>query len=139
MSILSARSTFSIPDSPGAIVVFGAGSGFDHFALVPWLAEDPVHYWGDIDTHGMAILDQLRGFIPHAVSLMMDHDALMAHRGFWGTEERPTRRDLRRLTDAELAVYNDLRDNRLPPNLRLEPERNRFGWVRAHIEAATLT
>ncbi len=129
----------AFPDSPGALVVFGAGSGFDHFSLVPWLAEVPVHYWGDIDTHGMAILDQLRGFIPHAASLMMDHATLVAHRGFWGLEERPTRRDLPRLTDAELLVYNDLRDNRLQPNLRLEQERIRFGWVRDHVEATTLT
>ena len=125
----------AFPLSPGAIVVFGAGSGFEHFVLVPWLADVPVHYWGDIDTHGMAILDQLRGTVPHATSLMMDHSTLMAHREFWGTEDKPTRRDLVRLTDAERAVYDDLRDNRLHPNLRLEQERIRFGWVRTRVEA----
>ena len=128
----------AFPNSPGAIVVFGAGSGFDHFALVSWLADVPVHYWGDIDTHGMAILDQLRGFVPHATSLMMDSDTLLAHRSFWGIENTPVRRDLPRLTDSERAVYDDLRDNRLQSNLRLEQERIRFGWVRACVEAATV-
>lgn len=124
----------AFPDSPEAMVVFGAGSGFDHLALIPWLSDIPVHYWGDIDTHGLAILDQLRSFAPQATSLMMDHLTLMSHQEFWGTEAKPTRRELVHLTDAELALYNDLRDNRLHPNLRLEQERIRFGWVRSRLE-----
>jgi hypothetical protein len=129
----------AFPDSPGAMVVFGAGSGFDHLPHVPWLADVPVHYWGDIDTHGMAILDQLRGFAPHAESLMMDSETLMMHQGFWGTEDTPTTRDLGRLTHAELALYDDLRDNRIRANLRLEQERIRFGWVRSQVAQATQT
>lgn len=96
--------------------------------LVPWLAEVPVHYWGGIDTHGVAILDQLRGFIPRAVSLMMDHDTLMAHRGFWGREEQPTRRDLPRLTAAEFAVFNDLATTGFsPPAFRTRTHPFRLG------------
>jgi hypothetical protein len=126
----------AFPDSPGAMVAFGAGSGFEHLAHVPWLADVPVHYWGDIDTHGMAILDQLRGFAPHATSLMMDHETLMSHQNFWGTEDAPTIRHLERLTDAESALYDDLRDNRIRANLRLEQERIRFGWVRSRVDQA---
>ena len=126
----------SFPDAADAMVVFGAGSGLEHLSDVPWLAGVPVHYWGDIDTHGLAILDQLRAVVPHATSLMMDGQTLVAHRDYWGVEDKPTRRDLHRLTDAELALYNDLRDNRLQPNLRLEQERVRFGWVQAAVQAA---
>ena len=81
-------------------------------------------------------IDQLRAVVPHATSLMMDGQTLVAHRDYWGVEDKPTRRDLHRLTDAELALYNDLRDNRLQPNLRLEQERVRFGWVQAAVQAA---
>ncbi len=126
----------ALPDAPGSMVIFGAGSGFEHFAEVPWLAGVPVHYWGDIDTHGMAILDQLRAFVPHAASMMMDRQTLIAHSDFWGTEDKPTRRDLIRLTEAERSVYDDLRDNRLRLNLRLEQERVRFGWVRDAVASA---
>ena len=126
----------AFPSVADAMVVFGAGSGLDHLAEVAWLAATPVHYWGDIDTHGLAILDQLRAVVPHATSLMMDTETLMAHRAYWGVEAAPTRRDLHRLTDAESALYDDLRDNRLQPNLRLEQERVRFGWVLAAIETA---
>jgi hypothetical protein len=126
----------AFPDVAGSMVVFGAGSGLEHLSAVPWLAGVPVHYWGDIDTHGLAILDQLRAVAPHATSLMMDSETLLAHRDYWGVEDKPTMRDLHLLTAAELALYDDLRDNRLQPNLRLEQERIRFGWVRAAVAAA---
>jgi hypothetical protein len=125
----------AFPDATDAMVVFGAGSGLDHLAQAAWLAGAAVYYWGDIDTHGMAILDQLRGVVPHAASLMMDRVTLMAHRDYWGREESPTRRDLRRLGPDELDLYNDLRDNRVQANLRLEQERVRFGWVRRAVAA----
>jgi hypothetical protein len=31
-----------------------------------------VLYWGDLDTHGFAILDELRAHCPHAESLLMN-------------------------------------------------------------------
>lgn len=127
----------AFPEVPDAVVIFGAGSGLEHLADVPWLGGVPVHYWGDIDTHGFAILDQLRAVVPHATSLMMDGETLQAHRDYWGIEDKPTRRDLHRLTAAELVLYDDLRDNRLQPNLRLEQERIRFGWVRVAVAAAS--
>ena len=126
----------AFPDVPKSMVVFGAGSGLEHLADAPWLVGVPVHYWGDIDTHGFAILDQLRAVVPHAKSLMMDSETLATHRDYWGAEESPTRRDLNRLTTAELALYDDLRDNRLGPSIRLEQERVRFGRVRSAITAA---
>lgn len=126
----------AFPDVADAVVIFGAGSGLEQLADVPWLAGVPVHYWGDIDTHGLAILDQLRAVVPHATSLMMESETLLAHREYWGVEDKPTRRDLHRLNQAEFALYDDLRDNRLQPNLRLEQERIRFGWVQAAVDAA---
>lgn len=127
----------AFPDAPDALVVFGAGSGLEHLSDVPWLTDVAVHYWGDIDTHGFTILDQLRAVTPHAHSLMMDSATLRAHRDFWGVEDKPTRRDLHRLTADEQSIYNDLRDNRLQTNLRLEQERIRFGWVKAAVASTS--
>lgn len=59
----------------------------------------------------------------------MDRATLMAHAAQWGTEPQPILRDLPRLSTEERPVYNDLRDNRLRPNLRLEQERIGFGWL----------
>ncbi|MGI6299138.1 MAG: Wadjet anti-phage system protein JetD domain-containing protein [Saccharofermentanales bacterium] len=41
-------------------MIFGAGYGFDHLASASWLNQKDIYYWGDIDTHGFAILNQLR-------------------------------------------------------------------------------
>lgn len=119
----------AFPQVERAIVVFGAGYGWDALARAEWLRCCDLHYWGDLDTHGFAILDQLRGHFPHAASLLMDRETLLAHRPHWGTEHDPVRHDLSRLMREEAAVYDDLRFDRLQPALRLEQERVGFGWV----------
>ena len=80
-------------------------------------------------------LDQLRGCLPHARSLLMDRATLLAFKAQWGVEENQTRRDLPRLNAEECALHDDLRDNRLSQNLRLEQERIGFGWVETTLAA----
>jgi len=119
----------AFPPQSESMVIFGAGYGFEALQSAGWLNACELHYWGDIDTHGFAILDQLRAHFRHAQSLLMDRATLLAHRAQWGTEPQPLTRDLPRLNPAESDLYNILRDNRLRPNLRLEQERISFGWV----------
>jgi hypothetical protein len=123
----------AFPEVARAIVVFGAGYGWEALARAAWLHRCQLHYWGDIDTHGFAILDQLRGYFPGAASFLMDRDTLLAHRSHWGEEPEPARHDLPRLTTEETAVYDDLRFDRLQPGLRLEQERLGFGWVNERL------
>ena len=119
----------AFPPAEDAIVVFGAGYGWEPLARAEWLHRCRLHYWGDIDTHGFAILDQLRGYFPGAASFLMDRETLLAHRLHWGEEPDPARHDLSRLTPEESAVYDDLRFDRRQPRLRLEQERVGFGWL----------
>ena len=129
----------AFPPAAESLVVFGAGYGFEAIAQAVWLQRCGLHYWGDIDTHGFAILDQLRAHFPHAQSFLMDHDTLLEHQAQWTLEPQPTQRDLPRLNEAERRVYDDLRWRRLRDEpLRLEQERIAFGCVeRAVIAAAT--
>ncbi len=119
----------AFPPVPESLVVFGAGYGFDTLAEAAWLRERDIHYWGDIDTHGFAILDQLRACFPAARSFLMDRDTLLAHREQWGAEAQPERRDLHRLRGEERALYDDLRRNRWGDRVRLEQERIGFERV----------
>lgn len=119
----------TFPSMPNSLVVFGAGYGFAALAGAHWLQRCAVHYWGDIDTHGFAILDQLRVSLPHAQSLLMDEATLLAHRAHWGQEPTPALHDLPRLTLTEAALFDDLRQHRWQAQLRLEQERIGFGWV----------
>lgn len=124
----------ALPNVSGAIVIFGAGYGWDALAKAKWLEKCTIHYWGDIDTHGFAILDRLRVHFGHVTSFLMDRETLEAHASFWGVENNPLRVDLRRLTPEEQALYDDLRDNRIRKGLRLEQEHVGFRWLQKHLD-----
>jgi len=120
----------AFPPLANSLVIFGAGYGFEPLARAGWLQHKALHYWGDIDSHGFAILDQLRAHFPHAQSLLMDRDTLLAHEAHWTDEPQPTQRDLPRLNEAERRLYDDLRWRRLrEAPLRLEQERIAYGCV----------
>jgi hypothetical protein len=123
----------ALPNLPGAIAIFGAGYGWDALARARWLESCTILYWGDIDTHGFAILDQLRGHFSHVESFLMDRATLDAHAAFWGQEDNPLKIDLQRLSTAEMALYDDLRDNRIRAGLRLEQEYVAYHWVLEHL------
>ena len=124
----------AFPRLKEAMVVFGAGYGFENLGRVHWLGNVRLHYWGDIDTHGFAILDALRARFRHVESFLMDRRTLLAFESLWGTEDSPIDRDLPRLGAEERALYDDLRDNRFGRQVRLEQERIGFGWVRDALE-----
>jgi hypothetical protein len=114
-------------DLAGSLVFLGRGYAVDVFGDIPWLMGRPCYYWGDLDTHGLVILDRLRFYLPQTRSLLMDQATLLAHRDLWGQESQPaTTRDLPRLTAAEQELYQGLIDHRWAPKLRLEQER--IGW-----------
>ncbi len=119
----------AFPAARDAIVIFGAGYGWDALATADWLKRCAIHYWGDIDTHGFAILDQLRSRFDHVSSLLMDRTTLDAHEVHWGEECEQVLSDLSRLSPDERALFDDLRDNRIRKNLRLEQERIGFHWL----------
>jgi hypothetical protein len=123
----------AFPHAAGSLVVFGAGYGWDTLARAGWLERCTLHYWGDIDTHGFAILDQLRHRFGRVGSFLMDRATLLEHRAFWGEEQDQVVHDLPRLTEEERNLFDDLRDNRIRKGLRLEQERVGFGWVEAAL------
>jgi hypothetical protein len=57
----------AFPPVDDSIIIFGLGYGIEQLACVPWLADKTVLYWGDLDTHGFAILDRLRALLPARV------------------------------------------------------------------------
>lgn len=119
----------AFPALADSLVVFGLGYGLDRLAQVPWLKKRAVFYWGDIDTHGFAILDSLRAFLPHARSFLMDRETLLAHQSLWVDEPERFEKELPRLTAPEANLYDELRADRLGPHVRLEQERISFGFL----------
>jgi hypothetical protein len=123
----------AFPQVQNAMVIFGAGYGFSALREARWLLQCEMHYWGDIDTHGFAILNELRARFPQVKSLLMDRSTLMQFRPLWGQESSPIKADLTRLSRDEAHLYDDLRDNVLGDALRFEQERVSYSWVLAAL------
>jgi hypothetical protein len=69
----------AFPLSPDAIAFFGDGYAVNVLAKLDWLASLDLTYWGDVDTHGFAILNRLRSRFPDARSILMDRETLLSH------------------------------------------------------------
>jgi hypothetical protein len=123
----------AFPALKNALIVFGAGYGFSALSQAAWLNNCEILYWGDIDTHGFAILDELRSHFPHVRSLLMDRATFLTNAALWGAEATPIKRDLPRLMPEEQSLYNDLRDQHLGKNLRLEQEHIPFTQVQTAV------
>lgn len=127
-------SYLAFPALSDAIVVFGSGFALTSKLALPWVADREIIYWGDIDTFGFDILDQLRAIFPTATSILMDLDTLLAHRKQWVCEPAPTSRNLECLNPEESALYRDLVEDRYGHHVRLEQERVRFGLVKRALQ-----
>jgi hypothetical protein len=125
----------AFPEIAKSIVVFGAGYGMKALGLARWMAALPLHYWGDLDTHGFAILDELRGVFPHTQSFLMDRETLLNHRQFWGMEAVQVRRDLLRLSEQESLLLSDLRGCLFGQGVRLEQEKVSFSWITIALQS----
>ena len=123
----------AFPEARNALVIFGLGYGVQLLKDVPWLSACQINYWGDIDSHGFAMLSQLRSYFPKARSLLMDESTLLACRPLWGTESAETAHkaeQLPNLHENEQLLYQQLKDH-WQPCLRLEQERIPFNLLEA--------
>lgn len=119
----------ALPERTGSLAIYGGGYGFSSLRDAAWLRDCEVLYWGDLDTHGFRILDELRAVHPDVVSVLMDEETLLAHRDGWGQEPSPSRAELTRLTPAERALYEALGNNAYGAAVRLEQELIRWDWA----------
>jgi hypothetical protein len=124
----------AFPDVPDAIVVFGGGYAVTVLEGVPWLAQRNIVYWGDLDTHGFAILSRLRQRVPTVCSMLMDRRTLLAHHDQLVVEPNATDAALGSLTPEEQELYRDLIEDRYGSSVRLEQERIRFSAVRTALK-----
>ena len=117
--------------------IFGLGYGLERLADVAWLERTEVWYCGDIDTHGFAILNRLRRYLPHARSFLMDRATLDMHRSLCVQEPAAQRFTglLQHLNEPEQTLYQALRDDTLGPRLRLEQERISYAWLERFLGA----
>ena len=120
----------AMSDMPGAVVFMRLGYNVDVLARLPWLARARCIYWGDLDTHGFAILHRARSYIPELQSVLMDEETLLRHKALWVDEAaQHSAAELTLLTKDEQQLYRDLKQQRWGQNVRLEQER--IDWTTA--------
>ena len=120
----------AMSDMPGAVVFMRLGYNVDVLARLPWLASAKCIYWGDLDTHGFAILHRARSYIPKLQSVLMDEETLLRHQALWVDEAaQHSAAELTLLTEQEQQLYRDLKQQRWGQNVRLEQER--IDWATA--------
>lgn len=126
---------YALPALPGVVAVHGSGYAAHELAAVPWIAESDCVYWGDLDTHGFAILDWLRSHLPQVRSVLMDLGTATDWAELAVAEPRQSSADqLPRLTANEQPAFDFVRDR----HLRLEQERIPWPVVLTALEAAGL-
>jgi len=120
----------AMSDMPGTVVFMRLGYNVDVLARLPWLARAKCIYWGDLDTHGFAILHRARSYIPELKSVLMDEETLLRHQALWVDEAaQHSAAELTLLTEEEQQLYRDLKQQRWGQNVRLEQER--IDWTAA--------
>jgi hypothetical protein len=129
----------AFPLAAHTIVIFGGGYAVPVLESLAWLPALDVVYWGDIDTHGLAILNRLRCHVPQVRSILMDRATLLAHRDQWVREPIPTSAALDQLNPEEQSLYRALVTAEFGPAVRLEQERVSFAAIEQAIGAGTTT
>lgn len=120
----------ALPNMSGVAVVMGLGNAVSALGTLPWLLEANAVYWGDIDTHGFAILNRARRAVPHLRSVLMDEATLHSHRALWVQEASQCPNvSMEALTAGERSCYENLRTHTWGQRVRLEQER--LGWREA--------
>lgn len=127
-------STMTLPPLAGVVALHGGGFGVSELGALGWLASTPVLYWGDLDSHGFAILNQWRHHHEHTTSLLMDEETLLRHRDLCVVEPAPNLARLDRLTQEEQRALSRLREG--DQTLRLEQERIEWRYAVERIEEA---
>lgn len=114
----------ALPEIPGAVGIMKLGNAVSGLGSITWLQAINAVYWGDIDTHGFAILDRARKALPQLRSVLMDEVTTLRYQNLWGTEPTQTTNfALEHLKAPELAIYTALKANTWGQKVRLEQER----------------
>jgi hypothetical protein len=118
----------------GTVVFMGLGYGVSSLARLPWVAGARLLYWGDLDTHGFAILDRARTSLPSLQSALMDEETLLTFRDLWVFEKEQHHADiLPMLSRSEQDVYRGLKAQFWGVNVRLEQERIPWSFAKSRL------
>jgi hypothetical protein len=123
----------TLPQMENTIGIFGSGFKVSNLKNALWLSDKKIFYWGDIDTHGLQILSQIRGYFRNTKSIMMDFKTLYAFKEDWGKGEPTTVINLPNLNSEEQELFRFVKADNIN-TIRLEQEKISQAYVLNQIE-----
>jgi hypothetical protein len=127
----------ALGDMPGCVALAGLGKAVGVLGGVPWAKGIPAVYWGDIDTHGLVILNSARAALPGLQSILMDTATLLEFKELAVHETvQAVESGLEHLTAGEAELLDGLKSGRWGLRPRVEQERLPWRAVEAAILAA---
>lgn len=122
----------TLPQLENTIGIFGSGYKVADLKNASWLADNEIFYWGDIDTHGLDILSQIRGYFKKTKAIMMDFETLNYFKDEWDSGEPINKEALPNLTTEEQELFRFVKaDN--TNTIRLEQEKISHEYVVSRI------
>ena len=112
----------TLPQIENTIGIFGSGFSVSKLKNALWLADKEIFYWGDIDTHGLKILSQIRGYFSNTKSIMMDFETLNTFKDDWDKGEPIHESSLPNLNSEEQELFQFVRADNIN-TIRLEQEK----------------
>jgi hypothetical protein len=110
----------TLPQTQSAIALWsGGGFNISYLKNITLPASTQIFYWGDIDTHGLLIVNQLRSYYPQAATFLMDMNTLTKYTDYWTKGAKTNQASTTYLTPDELKLFQYLKEN----DIRLEQER----------------
>lgn len=117
----------TFPLMEGEIALYRGGFAITTLANVPWMETTDMYYFSDIDEHGFAMLDLMRGMYPRAKNFCMDAQTY-DHFATYRVPGKPCPGTFERLSQPERILLERLRSDKELG--RLEQEHIDLGYIR---------
>jgi len=65
---------------PGTLAICSFGRALHLLKEIPFLHNTQLYYWGDVDEKGFEMLNEIREYYPHIISLFMDEATIVNHK-----------------------------------------------------------
>jgi hypothetical protein len=122
---------YLLPSLPGTISICSYGKALHLLKEIGFLHHARLYYWGDMDEQGFNMLNDIRYYYNHAISLFMDDKTLSHHQAELDIRTIPyKKKELSLLQPHERSAYELLLVN----NQWLEQERLQQAYVQEQLK-----
>jgi hypothetical protein len=130
MLVENETNLYLLPPLPSTLAICSYGKALHLLKEIDFLHHSRLYYWGDMDEQGFNMLNDIRYYYSHTISLFMDYETLSHHQAELDTRAIPyKKKELSLLQPHERSAYERL----LIKNQWLEQERLQQAYVQEQL------